>query len=85
MSFRSTEIYVQPKTRTRLMLAHKLYPQRIGAERPTGSRYMGVDEFADFLLNVCLREKCPEAFKLEREIEELEQKAYERCQNNIKQ
>jgi len=86
MSFRSTEIHVQPRTCARLRLTLKLYPQRGKADIQSGETWgMTIDALADRLLNQVVKEKYPDVIKLEKEIEELEEKACERCQNDIKQ
>jgi len=82
MGYRTKEINVQPRTRTRLRLTLKLFPQR-GSTRDAGGNTWGmtVDELADKLLNECVKEKFPDVIKLEKQIEQLEEEACERCAN----
>ena len=75
MSFRSSELAIQPKTKARLRMAVKFYPVTTTDERDFGGvteRKMSPDELGDQILNEVIKEKYPLVIEYERAIAKIE-------------
>lgn len=84
MSYRSTEIAVEPRTVKRLCLATKLYPWII-KDHSTGreeTTVVGVDAFAEMILNEVIREKYPAVLELEKKLAAVEAEAIKKANSN---
>lgn len=91
MSYRSSQILIQPETKNRLRLAIKLYPEVV-MTRPYdmegGNCILTVDELADRKLNEMVEREFPDVIELEQglatakeELNAIEKKAIYRLQN----
>ena len=89
MSFRSSELAIQPKTKARLRTAIKLYPSKCMMEvktyRETGyppyhetERILTADELGDKIINDAIKEKYPLVFEYEKRIAQVEREMIEK-------
>ena len=83
MSFRSSELLIQPKTKSRLRLALKLYPQQETVKELdwTVERRVTADELGDRIINEVIEEKYPLVIECEREIATIEKRMIEKGKN----
>ena len=74
MSFRSAELAIQPKTKSRLRMVLKLYPQQETIKELdwTVERHITADELGDRIINQVIEEKYPLVLEFEREISRVE-------------
>jgi hypothetical protein len=80
MSFRSTELAIQPKTKNRLYLALKLFPEKSDDwALEGGKRTMTIDELGDLLLNKILTQNYPAVIELEKTLAKVEREAIEKA------